>query len=172
MCALPEIPMHRGSRRGGTTADLFCDTYVVAGGRHSYIMLSCLATDKGLAERVLQPTARKQCLVQHDGFPAYRIRNRLAKALRKRRDNIAALFGDLYMMFTEEAIKKCFTMPNIWLLNHNEHARRARATEESELNRLRKLDRVGFALRRQCEARTANKSATKFTRETRELSRR
>lgn len=163
--------MKKSPGKGGTMSELFCDTYVVAGGRNSYIMLPCLATDRGLAERALQPTARRQCLVERDGFPAYQIRNRLAKSMRKRGDNMKALFGDLYMMFTEEAIKRCFTMPNVWLLNHNEQARKRRAAEENEENRLRKLDRKGFLLRRQCEARTANRSVANITREARELAR-
>ena len=156
---------------GHTLADRFCENYVRCGGRNSYILLPRLLVDKAMADadRLLQPCARRKNLVEFEGTPAYRIRNRLVVALRRHRNNIKALFAALYSMFTEEAIRELFTEPNIWILNHNEQARRIRTAEINEENRLRKIGKGPSAIHRECEARTANKSTAWAMRELREL---
>lgn len=161
----------RLSPAGPTVADRFCENYVRFGGRCSYILLPRLLVDKAMADadRILQPNSRRNNLVEFDGTPAYRVRNKLVVALRRHRNNIKALFAALYSLFTEEAIRELFTEPNIWVLNHNDQARKKRAAEINEANRLRKTGKGPSALHRECEVRTANKSTAWAMRELREL---
>ena len=155
-----------------TVASLFCDTYVARDGANAYILLPELLTDRALAETpglLFAKTARKCCFCEHDGIPAYRVRPKFVSALRKHGDNAKAIYNYLLYIFTESAVKRIFTMPNVWLLNHNAQAARLRATEECERNRLRKRDPAGFALHRQVSARVANRSASSAARDTRAL---
>lgn len=156
---------------GHTLADRFCENYVRFGGRCSYILLPRLLVDKAMADadRILQPNARRDNLVEFEGTPAYRIRNKLVVALHRHRNNIKALFAALCQMFTEEAIRELFTEPNIWILNHNEQAWRLRTAEINEENRLRKLGKGPSELHRECKRRTANKSTVWALRELRDL---
>lgn len=151
-------------------AERFCDSYVVSGGKCSYIILREVdIRDCKARFRLLQPSARQQMLTEINGMAAYQIRNKMAAAIKERGDNAKAIFHDLIMIFTEEAIKRCFSDPNIWLLNHNAHAASKRAAEESEDNRRRKLDRGGFELHRQIMDATRNMSASAFVRFKRSL---
>lgn len=163
--------MVRRSRVGPSISDLFCNNYVISEVRSSYILLPGI-TDEAMQEGkmpFLQHNARNGCLTKFDDTIAYRVRHRFVKSLRKRQDNVCALFADLHMIFTEDAIKRCFANPNVWLLNHNAHAKRLRATEEHAENRMRKLDPEGYALHMQVQNRTSNRSARQHAVEERGL---
>lgn len=154
-----------------TMADMFCETYVVEHGGY-LLMLPKLLEDTPVRDHArLFRGGRPQCLTEHEGIPAYKVRGRFVGALRRCGNNPRALYAELYRLFSEEAIKTLFTMPNVWVLRHNQEARRRRAEEVSNENRMKKLDRAGFALHRQCEARTANRTAGRAAREERELGR-
>ena len=153
-----------------TLASEFCDVYVVDATRCAYIMLPELLVKRGLAEALLAPTARPGNLVEFEGVPAYRIRRRFKNAILARGDSPTGLYGILEPIFTETAIRELFTTPNVWLVNHNERARKRREFEINEANRLRKKDPEGSALHLQCAYRTGNKSASAFAREQRALS--
>lgn len=162
----------RPVRKHTSIADLFCDTYIVSEGCCSYIMLPSLLIDAsrgGQLAYILQPNAREQCLTEFEGVPAYRIRNRFAKSIRRKKNNVKAIFADLNLVFTDNAIKQCFTLPNIWLLNNNVQARIRRAKEVNIENRMRKIDPAGYALHKQVENRMSNKSVRQCTREEREM---
>lgn len=159
--------------RRKTLADQFCETYVVAERGCSFILMPVLLTDRVLGENrqsLLSPGARVDWLTEKDGVPAFRVRTKFHRSLRQHRDNARALFNALNYIFTESAIKRLFTMPNIWLANHNEQARKRNATEESALNHLKKVDPAGFALHAQCAARTRNTSVSIAARKERQLS--
>lgn len=163
--------MKRDCEGARTLSEQFCDTYVRLGGRVSYILMPKLLTDRALAERMpsLLNQGRPVNLVEFEGVPAYQIRHKFRRSLYRNGNNPIGLYGALESLFKEEAIKKLFTMPNVWLLNHNEVARKRRATEESVRNRERKLNPEGYRLRAQCANRTRNMSVSAAAREEREL---
>lgn len=157
-----------------TIAEQFCETYVIEQDKCAYILLPILRQDKDLAEGripLLQPHANKGRMGKFEDVPAYKIRKRMAHTIRSRKNNVRAIFWDLYMIFSEEAIKRCFLMPNIWIMNHNENAHRARKTEVSIENHKRKIDPKGYKLLREIRMRTSNRSSSAYIRAERELSR-
>lgn len=165
-------PRNRQNRKTAshTLCGDFCDTYVVDGKIHSFLLLPKLLVDKYLAENIramLSPMGRAENLCEWEGTPAYRIRHKFHRAIRNRGNSATGLYGCLETIFKEEAIKAMF--PNVWLLNHNERARKRNAGETAERNRARKKDPEGFALRRQCESRMQNHSASWAAREERSL---
>lgn len=165
---MSRIVKRRTSRRQfRTLADQFCDTYLVEHEGEYLVMLP--KTERAIVAERLFTNGRTQCLREYEGIPAYKVRGRFVEAVRRAGDNPRALYAELYRLFTEEAIKSNFLMPNVWLAKHNDEARRKRAAEVSEENRARKRNPKGYALHRQCEARTANKSASQSVRETRNL---
>lgn len=153
-----------------TLASRFCDVYVADSPRCSYIMLPKLLTNRIQTEALLAPTARLKNLTEYDGVPAYKVRRRFKNAILARGDSPTGLYGILESIFTEVAIRGSFLDPNVWLLNHNERARKRREFEINEANRIRKKDPDGQALHVQCLFRTKNKSTTAFAREQRSLS--
>lgn len=150
-----------------TISDLFCDTYIRVETQNCYIMLPALLTNRALARNpssILAPTGLCSNLVEIEGIPAYRIRHKFHKTIRARGDSVIGLYGALSLVFTENAIKSLFTMPNVWLLNHNALAKKKRATEISELNHQRKVNPSGFRLHTECLDRTKNLSIDKTVR--------
>ena len=103
-------------------SDLFCDTYVRISAQCSYILLPKLLTNKRLWEHpqfLLSPTGKAKCLEEFEGVPAYRIRHKYRKAIRELGDSPTGLYGILNQLFSESAIKDLFSVPNVWVLNHN-----------------------------------------------------
>lgn len=165
---------HRASQKPGrnTLCDRFCDTYIAEGKINSFILLPKLLVDKRLAENItnlLSPSGRAENLCDFDGTPSYRIRHKFHRTIRNRGNSATGLYGALECIFSEQAIKELFVEPNVWLLNHNERARKQNATEESRLNHAKKVDPKGFALRKQCERRMQNMSVVRMVREERML---
>lgn len=122
-------------------------------------------------EELFVPSARKSCIVEIDGIPAYQIRHKFHRAIRRRGDSATGLYGILNCIFTENAIRENFTLPNVWLLNHNAIARKRNITEESRMNHLRKQDTEGFRLHSECRRETSNRSAIRVVRDIRALQR-
>lgn len=165
---MSRIAKRRTSRRQfRTLADQFCDTYLVEHEGEYLVMLP--RTERAIVAERLFTNGRTQCLREYEGVTAYKVRGRFVEAVRRAGDNPRALYAELARLFTEEAIMNNFLLPNVWLLRRNDEARRRRMAEISEKNRMRKLDREGYALHRQCVARTANKSASQSAREARGL---
>lgn len=161
----------RQTRR--TIGELFCETYVESDAKASYILLPGILVSReyaGHPERVLGTQGTRKRLIARDGVPAYQIRHKFHKTLRFRGNQILGIYGDLAAIFTDAAIKELFKMPNIWLLNHNERARKRNATEEAAVNHARKLDPSGAALHTECVVRTRNSSVSAATRYERKLS--
>ena len=153
-----------------TLCDEFCDTYIIDGKVHSFILLPKLLVDRRLAENIrsmLMPSADPEHLCDYDGTPAYRIRHKFHRAIRRRGNSPTGLYGALNTFFSDGAIKELF--PDAWLLNNNERARKRNAFEESERNHARKVDPKGFALHGQCAMRTRNLSVDRSVREGRGL---
>ena len=153
-----------------TLCDDFCDTYVVDGRMHSFILLPKMLVDSRLGEgkaSLLSPMGKVENFCECDGTPAYRIRHKFHRSIRQRGDSPTGLYGCLETFFTEAAIKALF--PEVWILNNNERARKRNAGEVAMLNRARKLDPNGFALHGQCEKRTRNLSVVRSAREERGL---
>ena len=167
-----EIPTAcRQTRR--TVSDQFCENYVESDAVASYILLPGILVSREYAdhpERVLSTEGNRNRLVTRDGVPAYRIRHKFHKSMRFKGDHILGLYGDLAAIFTDAAIKELFISPNVWILNHNERARKRNATEEAAVNRARKLDPLGAALHTECASRTRNSSVSAATRYERKLS--
>ena len=167
-----EIPaVCRQTRR--TISDLFCETYVESDAAASYILLPGILVSREYAdhpERVLGPEGNPKRLITRNGVPAYRIRHKLHNAMRFRGFHVMGLYGDLAAIFTDAAIKELFKSPDIWLLNHNERARKRNATEEAAVNHARKLDPSGAVLHTECASRTRNSSVSAATRYERKLS--
>ena len=162
------MPQKRPIRH--TLCDEFCDVYVVDGRVHSFILLPKLLVDRQLAENIrsmLMPGATPEHLCDCDGTPAYRIRHKFHRAIRRRGNSATGLYGALNTFFNEEAIRLMF--PDVWLKNHNELARKRNAGEESARNHARKIDPKGFALHGQCAMRTRNLSVDRTVREERGL---
>lgn len=153
-------------------SDLFCDTYVRISAQCSYILLPKLLTNKRLWEHpqfLLSPTGKAKCLEEFEGVPAYRIRHKYRKAIREIGDSPTGLYGILNQLFSESAIKDLFSVPNVWVLNHNALAKKKQATERNLLNRMKKKDPKGFQLHGECVARTQNMSVKKTARKIRGL---
>ena len=153
-----------------TLCDEFCDSYIMDGGMHSFILLPKLLVDRRLAENIhsmLMPTANPEHLCSYEGTPAYRIRHKFHRSIRRRGDSPTGLYGAPNTFFSDRAIKELF--PNVWILNNNERARKRNAGEEAARNHARKVDPKGFALHGQCAMRTRNTSVYRSIREERGL---
>jgi len=162
--------IQRGKRLRHTLCDEFCDIYVVDGKVHSFILLPKLLVDRRLGENrvaLLSPTGKVENFCDCDGTPAYRIRHKFHRAIRRRGNSPTGLYGALNTFFSDGAIKELF--PDAWLLNNNERARKRNAYEASERNHARKVDPKGFALHGQCALRTRNLSVDRSVREGRGL---
>ena len=162
------IPNNRPKRH--TLCDEFCDVYVVDGRANSFILLPRLLVDKKLAydkAALLSPMGKVENFCECDGTPAYRIRHKFHRSIRVRGNSPTGLYGCLETFFTEAAIKAIF--PDVWVMNHNERARKRNAGEEAARNHARKVDPHGFALHGQCAMRTRNLSVDRTTREERGL---
>ena len=146
---------------------------LASAARVRQIQLAPLLTDKVLAANpasILASSARRSSLVDFAGVPSYKIRTKFHRAILARGDNPLGLYGILEPVFTEAAIKSLFKVPDVWLLNHNARAKKRRAGEKCELNRLRRLDPAAAALHAQCVARLRNRSASAAMRDTNRLS--
>ena len=157
-----------------TISQLFCDTYIRKTPSCCYILLPTLKVNRRFGENpslILAPQGKASNIVEFDGEYAYRIRHRFRRAILARRDNPIGLYGALNLVFTEDAIKMLFKVPDIWLLNHNRHVQKSRATEINRLNYARKRHREpeSLSLHNQCAARTNNTSVSRCMREMRYL---
>lgn len=166
---IPDKPMKKS-----TISQLFCDTYIRETPSCCYILLPTLKVNRRFGENpslILAPQGNASNIVEFDGEYAYRIRHRFRRDILARRNNPIGLYGALNLVFTEDAIKMLFKVPDIWLLNHNRRAQKSRATEINRLNYARKRQRgpESLALHNQCAARTNNTSVSRCMREMRYL---
>ena len=136
-----------------------------------------LSTEKGKKykehpELMFADGVRDRTIYEVEGCPAIRVRQKTVTHIRNSGTNVDWVYNALKAFFTEEFIKAQFTLPNIWLITHNLHARKKAATELAERNRMRKqMTRPDQILKMEVASRTHNRSAASFTRELRELQR-
>jgi hypothetical protein len=158
-----------------TISDVFCDTYIEMDPnprRGGYISLAVILKDKYYHEDPNRLFVKNACpdVFERDGFPVHRVRTRFCIGLRKCGNSVCRLYNTLNQVFTEQAIKTLFQIPNVWLMNHNYLAKKRRAAEFNEENRLKKLSsKSDRKLHIGCVKATANRSATAHARYIRSL---
>lgn len=141
-----------------------------------FILLPILLKDKRLAENpkefVFTPNARHTEITDIEGCPAAWVRVKLIEHLRGLNDNVGGIIMQLRYLFTEDVIKRCFTLPNIWLLNHNIVARK-KATYEMQMRNhmLKRVPKEELRLHADVDRRMQNRSVSSATRELRDLQR-
>ena len=121
--------------------------------------------------RIYQPNARVKCVTNiEEKYIDVILRVRYARAIESCGDNIPRLFIILNQVFMEDAIR--FYFNDVWVAWHNVMQRKRNITQENAANRERKLhgDNVDKD-KRDCQFITANRSASKHARISRELQR-
>ena len=161
---------------------LFADTYTMIDTYKNrpcgFICAPLLITKEGKKYRnnldlVLNKKMSDRFIVEVEGIPCFKCRIRFIHSLRKCGSNFCRLYMQLDQFFTEEFIKEQFTTPNVWVLHHNFHAKKAIATQQQQYNHLRKISKLTSLtdqkLHREAELRTANRSVSTDARFTRSL---
>lgn len=157
----------------------FVDTYTMIDTYQNrpcgFICVPFLLTKEGKRYRenldlVLNKKMKDRFIVEVEGVPCFKCRIRFIHSLRKCGSNFCRLYMQLDQFFTEEFIKLQFTQPNLWILHHNFHAKKAAITEQDWYNHLRKISSLtDQRLHREAELRTANRSVSANVRFTRSL---
>jgi len=157
-----------------TLSDVFCDTYIEMDPdprRGGYISIARILSNKQYSDnpKLLFVQNAIPNVFDRDGFPVHKVRTRFCYALRKCGDNVCRLKNTLNQVFTDDAIRFLFQVPNVWLLNNNYLAKKKAAHEISVLNHQRKMDPKGSKLRAEISRITSNRSATAHVRYIRSL---
>ena len=157
-----------------TVSDVFCDTYIEMDPdprRGGYVSIARILSDKRYHDnpKLLFVSNALPHVFERNGFPVHKVRTRFCQGLRKCGDNVCRLRNILNQVFTDEAIKFLFQMPNIWLLNNNYLAKKKAAHDLNEHNRQRKMDPKGSRLHAEVSRVTANRSASAHARYIRSL---
>ena len=159
----------------------FADTYTVIDTIWNqpvgFIMIPILLSKDGKKfkehpELMFVDGVRDRTIYEIEGCPAIKVRQKTISHIRGSGTNVDWVYNALKAFFTEDFIKTQFTLPNIWLITHNLHARKKAATEMAERNRMRKqMTSSDITLAKETAIRMRNRSAASHMREIRDLQR-